>query len=91
MRKYSCESKNNDYRLYILKTGIVGVLIKFLRKDFSSNEKLKSETLWLICNIMSLESNVLELFLLTNHLIVALFDFIDFSNNENFQQVKKNA
>lgn len=86
MRKISCQSTPN-YLLEIFNTGILIYLKKFLKKEYNCWEKLQNEILWLVCNILSLESNVLENLTNIEELINDLFGFIDFTQSENFQQV----
>ena len=86
MRKYSCQPKTG-YSLSILKTRVIEILTKFLKKEFSSWEKLQVEVLWLICNVLTLDSNILELYIKPDEIIPILISFIDFKNQENCQQV----
>lgn len=86
MRKLSNQITPN-YLLEIFNTGIVDYLIKFLKKKYNLWEKIQNESLWLLCNILSLDTNVLENLQNIEELINTLFGFIDFTHCENFQQV----
>lgn len=71
----------------IAKTGLIRYLNKGLKQEFLKSNKLVNETLWLICNIFSLEDvellNIAEI----NETIPILLDFIDLKDLELFEQV----
>jgi hypothetical protein len=88
LRKFSCNAKE-DSRVFILNTGIIDSILVFIKPEFASFEILQNEVLWLLRNLMTLDSGILETSLKAEDLVRALIDVLDYSSNKNFEAVTK--